>query len=621
MRSDRTIRILSLVGLAILIGGCASTHVPDSVMPRLAGNEPAQQMDYWHEMAVKPLASNDEAFHGLLLYLDGKDDAADYDARVAELRSRGLLPRGFNQPADNALERGTLAVALVKTLHLSGGVSMHIFGATPRYAIRELEARQIYPESSDNQIFSGAEFVGVIGRVQDYIAGNPADYPAAVVPPAPTPTATAMNDAIDMDAWSFVPSMSRDPIYALIQADPATQAASDDLKVVVTDVQDQGFVREDETKQWKPATKGMELTKTAEFRTGPKGTIQFKILPDQTVSVDRLTTLKILQLIKDGNKTKTDLGIQYGRTRYDLEGGGSEHQSVLHSPNATLAVRGTKVSLYDQRPFIPEAVSLTGRAEFRNLRRAGRAALGAPGQGKTRVTSEETNPAKVALGESLIDPNTKKSRTAAESQLIATVIARGGNVSFDRGTGLNIVRGGSAPGDDELPGVLVGELNFILRWGGDTNLDLAVITPDTPKVPGGEFVYPSPGLNISPSGGTTAWDHRGGPSGGFEVVYFEKAPVTGTYGVAGYNLSDHDAQATIDVYYKGEKVQLLGPDATVSTQVKGTAQAGNSLLAIASVGRDFPDFGFKRTQAAAKKKTTGFVGPLPVSKLAVVKKK
>src|SRR5207237_494997 len=80
---------------------------------------------------------------------------------------------------------------------------------------------------------------------------------------------------------------------------------------------------------------------------------------------------------------ETDLGIKYGRTRYDLEGGGLEHQSVLRSPNATLAVRGTRVSLYDQRPFTPQAVSLTGRAQFQALHRQV-LAFGNRGQGRAR---------------------------------------------------------------------------------------------------------------------------------------------------------------------------------------------------------------------------------------------
>ena len=58
------------------------------------------------------MTSNDEAFHGLLIFTDGQDPASDYAGRVAALRKRGMLPADFNQPADQSVDRGTLAVAL-----------------------------------------------------------------------------------------------------------------------------------------------------------------------------------------------------------------------------------------------------------------------------------------------------------------------------------------------------------------------------------------------------------------------------------------------------------------------------------------------------------------------------
>ena len=57
-----------------------------------------------------------------------------------------------------------------------------LFGPTPRYAVRELMFLNVYPPSTPNQSFSGNEFVGIIGRVEDYQRGNPADAPAAVMP-------------------------------------------------------------------------------------------------------------------------------------------------------------------------------------------------------------------------------------------------------------------------------------------------------------------------------------------------------------------------------------------------------------------------------------------------------
>ena len=60
--------------------------------------------------------SNDEAFHALLLFVDGEDAAADYDGRVRALKDRRMLPGGFDGAADAPVRRGTLAVALARAL-------------------------------------------------------------------------------------------------------------------------------------------------------------------------------------------------------------------------------------------------------------------------------------------------------------------------------------------------------------------------------------------------------------------------------------------------------------------------------------------------------------------------
>src|SRR4051812_47991110 len=140
----------SIIALAIacLLAGCTHVPVNDSVLPRMAGNDAEAQLDYWHTVATKNLISNDEAFHGLILYLDQKDDSATYDQRVSLLRSRSMLPRDFHAPANTALERGTLAVPLARILNYKGGITMQLLGTSPRYAMRELEYHGVYPPSS-----------------------------------------------------------------------------------------------------------------------------------------------------------------------------------------------------------------------------------------------------------------------------------------------------------------------------------------------------------------------------------------------------------------------------------------------------------------------------------------
>jgi hypothetical protein len=185
--------------LTLLSIGCNSAKVAQPLTSRLGGSDPDAQMEFWHSLADQPLTSNDEAFHGLLLYLDGQDPAADYAGRLQSLKDRRLLDRGFDQPAEQAVQRGTLATALVRALKVRGGVFQRLTNDHPRYAVRELMFLDLYPPSSPQQTFSGTEFLGIIGRIEDYQRGNPNQLPAAVLPGERSPQA-ASGDAANPQA-------------------------------------------------------------------------------------------------------------------------------------------------------------------------------------------------------------------------------------------------------------------------------------------------------------------------------------------------------------------------------------------------------------------------------------
>ena len=158
---------LRALALSLLAAGCQSARVETPVTATLGGNDPDQQIEFWHTLAEQPVTSNDDAFHGLLLYLDGTDPATDYTGRVAALRSKNLLHKGFAGEANDAVQRGTLAVAIVQALDINGGWAMRTFGPTPRYATRELQFLDLYPLSSPSQTFMGSEFVGIMGKFED----------------------------------------------------------------------------------------------------------------------------------------------------------------------------------------------------------------------------------------------------------------------------------------------------------------------------------------------------------------------------------------------------------------------------------------------------------------------
>src|SRR5258706_13945260 len=155
----------------------------------------------------------------------------------------------------------------------------------------------------------------------------------------------------------------------------------------------------------------MNVTEGAEFRTGPRSAVRVLIPPDQTITLDRLGVVKLMQAIQQGNVVKTKVGMPYGRTRYDIEEAGIEHPSQLLSPSSTLAIPGTKGSVYDQPPFAPSAVSLTGRAVYTNGKR--QAAFGGEGQGRSDVSSTTDNPGQLSILQHFFDPNSNYGRPPA----------------------------------------------------------------------------------------------------------------------------------------------------------------------------------------------------------------
>src|SRR3954468_30722 len=207
-----------------------------------------------------------------------------------------------------------------------------------------------------------------------------------------------------------------------LQTAPATSRAIG-LPITVTGVEGLVQVREGSDKPWQKATAGMTVTEGAEFRTGPRSAVRVLIPPDQTITLDRLGVIKLMQVLQEGNTVKTKVGMPFGRTRYDIEAAGLEHQSELVSPSSTLAIRGTKVSIYDQPPFAPSAVSLTGRAEYRTAKR--QVAFGGKNAGRTDVSSTSDSPAELSLLQTFVDPSSSFGRPAVDRHLLAQLQSKG----------------------------------------------------------------------------------------------------------------------------------------------------------------------------------------------------
>jgi hypothetical protein len=364
----------------------------------------------------------------------------------------------------------------------------------------------------------------------------------------------------------------------LASATLAEQPTTDysNLRINVTGVQGLVQVRDASDQPWRKCEVGMTVGAGAEFRTGPRSAVRCEIPPDQTFTIDRLGVMKVLTAIQQGGKVKTDIAMTYGRTRYDIEQAGIEHESTIRSPSGTLAIRGTRVSLYDQPPFTPQAVSLTGRALYSSAKR--QVAFGGKGQGKTTVNSGQASAAATAAAieqvQAVMDPRSAIELTQAESRQIAFEVSRGG-IRFDR-----LLIGGFVPPPSDLGalGILPGKLNFVATWTGFADLDLFVIenpNSSNQKILGNPSVAGVvPGLVQSklPDGGRIDFDKISTGKGEFEVAYWPSATYKG--GVYGLGVIHQDfrnkdpqydaiSDVKFEVYLDGKKLDTVvtNPDA------------------------------------------------------------
>jgi hypothetical protein len=241
--------------------------------------------------------------------------------------------------------------------------------------------------------------------------------------------------------------------------------------------------------------------------------------------------------------------------------------------------------------------------------------FGGPGAGKLKVNENADGAAATSLQEAFVDPGIALARTSSEKALVADLLSRGATISYDYDKGIRVIRGGTHPVTDaELIPVLPGSLNFVLRWEGNADLNLAVISPEQSIRDDRITVYPIGGLNVIPNGGRTGFDHRGGPNGGMEVVFWPAGSPLGNYFAGSQHMSGGATNATLDVFQGGQRLLIRGSEGPVQTvnYISEPLRPGGDIEGqlIGTVRILEPAAQAASTSASVKKATpTGFVGP------------
>ncbi|MBI1371788.1 MAG: hypothetical protein GC159_03380 [Phycisphaera sp.] len=169
MRSDRNLATFVLAAVAValtltLSAGCQRSMAKSSVVDTYP--DAAGELDYWDKVATRRAVTNNDALHGLLLTADNASPAT-WEERLAAARDHGWIGANDTLDANATATMGTVAVAACDILHIKGGLTMRVFGPSPRYCVKELVYLEMIPSRSDNQSLSGLEFIDVISRIED----------------------------------------------------------------------------------------------------------------------------------------------------------------------------------------------------------------------------------------------------------------------------------------------------------------------------------------------------------------------------------------------------------------------------------------------------------------------
>ena len=151
--------------LAAGLGGCASPGITGSetTLPDDAGSP-----GFLARVSNQKNVSENDAFRGMLMLLEGDDPAADFGGRVAALQERDVVPPRWAYAADRPLTRGRLAYMVYQACGMPGGVTLTLLGPSQRYCLRELQYRGFVGDGAFHIPVSGMEYIAVMKRADTY---------------------------------------------------------------------------------------------------------------------------------------------------------------------------------------------------------------------------------------------------------------------------------------------------------------------------------------------------------------------------------------------------------------------------------------------------------------------
>jgi len=146
--------------------GAAGTRIANTDAALPANEDSAAFLD---RISSQVNVSENDALRGILMLLDGQDQAGTFGQRVEKLAGREVVPASWDFDAARPITRGRLAYMIYQAAKIPGGVTLRLIGPTERYCLRELQYRRMMTRGAPYTPVSGMEFVAVLTRAEMYV--------------------------------------------------------------------------------------------------------------------------------------------------------------------------------------------------------------------------------------------------------------------------------------------------------------------------------------------------------------------------------------------------------------------------------------------------------------------
>lgn len=179
MRHTQRMFTWAAATLVSVLAGCQQAPRPiagaDSPLP--GGEASAEFIDRVEGQVV---VNQNDAFRGLLLLLESKDESKGFGERARKLLDRGIVPDNWELDALKPIRRDQFAYMICRGVKAEGGVWHSSLGHTRRYCLQEMQYQGFIVQGLGNTPVSGAEYVAVLARADAYLQQG--EIPEALKP-------------------------------------------------------------------------------------------------------------------------------------------------------------------------------------------------------------------------------------------------------------------------------------------------------------------------------------------------------------------------------------------------------------------------------------------------------